>query len=147
MDRPRLIRGLRIAWSVWWGILCVLLVVLWARSYRRVDTLDNLYGYRIAVKQGKLVLGERAPQPPIFSPRLPPVTRAVARFLDTMAPMRVVVVASIPLGILVAIGSLLTAAPWILPLSRLQRFSLRTLLIATTLVAVVLGVVVWSMNS
>jgi hypothetical protein len=26
MNRPRLIRGLRIAWSVWWGILCVLLV-------------------------------------------------------------------------------------------------------------------------
>ena len=25
MNRPRLIRGLRIAWSVWWGILCVLL--------------------------------------------------------------------------------------------------------------------------
>ena len=33
MNRPRLIRGLRIAWSVWWGILCVLLVVLWVRSY------------------------------------------------------------------------------------------------------------------
>src|SRR5262245_37831314 len=33
MDRPRLTRGLRIAWSVWWGILCVLLVVLWMRSY------------------------------------------------------------------------------------------------------------------
>src|SRR5262245_28132824 len=37
MDRPRLIRGLRIAWSVWWGIVCVLLVVLWVRSYWRWD--------------------------------------------------------------------------------------------------------------
>ena len=33
MNRPRLIRGLRIAWSVWWGIVCVLLIVLWVRSY------------------------------------------------------------------------------------------------------------------
>src|SRR5262245_28922021 len=37
MDRPRLIRGLRIAWSVWWGILCVLLVAMWVRSYQRID--------------------------------------------------------------------------------------------------------------
>ena len=37
MNRPRLIRGLRIAWSVWWGILCVLLIVLWVRSYWWVD--------------------------------------------------------------------------------------------------------------
>src|SRR5262245_28472793 len=33
MDRPRLIRGLRIAWSVWWGIVFVVLVMFWVRSY------------------------------------------------------------------------------------------------------------------
>src|SRR5262245_34023427 len=33
MIRPRLIRGLRIAWSAWWGVLCVLLLVLWVRSF------------------------------------------------------------------------------------------------------------------
>src|SRR5262245_58194231 len=38
MDRPRLIRGLRIAWSVWWGILCVLLIVMWVRSYYLFDS-------------------------------------------------------------------------------------------------------------
>jgi hypothetical protein len=37
MHRPRLIRGLRIAWSVVWGLLCVLLIVLWVRSYWRMD--------------------------------------------------------------------------------------------------------------
>ena len=56
-------RKLRIAWSVAWGVACLLLIVLWVRSYRQVDTLDNLYGYRIDAKQGKLVLGERV-QPP-----------------------------------------------------------------------------------
>src|ERR1700754_3010728 len=41
MDRPRLIRRLRIAGSVWWGIICVLLVVLWVRSFRTDDFIYN----------------------------------------------------------------------------------------------------------
>ena len=48
MTRPRLIHGLRIAWSVWWGILCVLLIVLWVRSYwwfdvARIDPIFKTY--------------------------------------------------------------------------------------------------------
>jgi hypothetical protein len=42
---------------------------------------------------------------------------------------------------------LLTASfavlPWVSSLSRLRRFSLRTLLIATTLVAILLGLIVY----
>jgi hypothetical protein len=34
-------RKLRIAWSVGWGILCVLLIVLWVRGYSRWE--DGLY--------------------------------------------------------------------------------------------------------
>src|SRR5262245_49064069 len=41
MDRPRLLRGLRIAWSVMCGILCVLLVVLWVRSYWWIDGMGG----------------------------------------------------------------------------------------------------------
>src|SRR5262245_46484708 len=33
MNRQRLFRTLRIAWSVAFGILCLLLIVLWVRSY------------------------------------------------------------------------------------------------------------------
>src|SRR5262245_22466523 len=33
MNRPKLVRSLRIAWSVAWGLLAVLLCVLWVRSY------------------------------------------------------------------------------------------------------------------
>src|SRR4051794_1070164 len=33
-------RKLRIAWSMAWGLACVLLIVLWVRSYKYVDTLD-----------------------------------------------------------------------------------------------------------
>jgi hypothetical protein len=37
MNRPRLVRALRIAWSVAWGIACVLLVALWVRSHYWID--------------------------------------------------------------------------------------------------------------
>src|SRR4051794_6882666 len=30
-------RKLRIAWSVFWGLACVLLIVLWVRSYQATD--------------------------------------------------------------------------------------------------------------
>src|SRR5690242_16490104 len=33
-------RKLRIAWSVFWGIACVPLIVLWVRSYAYIDILD-----------------------------------------------------------------------------------------------------------
>src|SRR4051794_41164867 len=32
-------RKLRIAWSVLWGLACVLLIVLWVRSYRGGDSI------------------------------------------------------------------------------------------------------------
>jgi hypothetical protein len=49
MDRPRLICGLRIAWSVWWGIGCVLLVSLWIRSHRMLDSIGwmNEWGVNV----------------------------------------------------------------------------------------------------
>src|SRR5262245_50074032 len=39
MARRQITLWLRMAWSVWWGILCVLLVVLWVRSNWRIDSL------------------------------------------------------------------------------------------------------------
>src|SRR5262245_60420986 len=41
MTGPRLIRGLRIAWSGWWGIMCGLLIGLWVRSYSYMDQLGG----------------------------------------------------------------------------------------------------------
>jgi hypothetical protein len=57
-------------------------------------------------------------------------------FLARLSPFRIVV--SLPFCVLVPIFAMLAATPWF----RL-RFSLRTLLIATTLVAVVLGLIVY----
>src|SRR5262245_38892055 len=39
MNRQRLIRVLRIAWSVGFGIFCLLLIALWVRSYSGMETL------------------------------------------------------------------------------------------------------------
>src|SRR5262245_48948599 len=61
MDRPRLIRGLRIAWSVWWGILCVLLVVLWVRSYWSLYAvgvrIPNFGAASATSLQGRIICG------------------------------------------------------------------------------------------
>jgi hypothetical protein len=61
MVRPRLIRGLRIAWSVVCGILCVLLIALWVRSTDRFDNAAlNVPGFCYAVAwsaYGTLTLG------------------------------------------------------------------------------------------
>jgi hypothetical protein len=45
---------LRIAWSVGWGILCLLFVALWVRSYRWVDILGNWPPTDIVSYQGRL---------------------------------------------------------------------------------------------
>jgi hypothetical protein len=39
MTRPRILRRLRIAVSAVLGILCLLLIALWMRSYSRADEL------------------------------------------------------------------------------------------------------------
>src|SRR3954464_13617438 len=33
-------RKLRLAWSVFWGIACVLLIALWIRSYWHIDIIE-----------------------------------------------------------------------------------------------------------
>ena len=40
-DRPRLVSGLRIAWSVWWGIVCVLLVGLWREVIGHMEVITR----------------------------------------------------------------------------------------------------------
>jgi hypothetical protein len=83
-------RKLRIAWSVFWGLACVLPVVLWVKDYR--------------------------------------TTRLVA---------------SQPYAFPILLTFTLAVAPWTNDRA-FARFSLRSLLIATTLVAVGLGLAVWA---
>jgi hypothetical protein len=174
-------RKLRIAWSVFWGLACVLLIVLWVRSYWWFDTLpiQNRFGkHGISAIQGKLMWdrplgvqsksvwqgvepymkknfgitsfrldeviivdprtqvpgfelpGHRSVTVPIWIPTLAAAALAAIPWI----PWRLVFVA--PLS-----GALAAVAPWLK-----WTFSLRTLLIAMTQVALVLGLIAWSMR-
>src|SRR5262245_33683953 len=143
MDRPRLIRGLRIAWSVWWGILCVLLVVLWVRSYLKPTSLyeyvSPTHRHYLYALQGQLFLvtHQRA-----FS---------VAEIVLVLPQQEMENIAAHPSALGFGSlwnGDLTFASYWLLTVVTLCtatipwirfRFSLRTLLIATTLISVVLG--------
>jgi hypothetical protein len=106
----------RIAWSVAWGVVSVLLVVFWVRSYLDSSDYFVVNHWRYEADDGYI-------QYWFWEPRNgsePPDPR-------------------FPIAIPVFVAA--TAAPisWL----RL-RFSLRTLLIATTLVAAALGLIVWA---
>jgi hypothetical protein len=151
MDRPRLIRGLRIAWSVWWGILCVLLVVLWIISRSRSSGIEGHVG-----KQTFSVVSSLG-QINIYLFTTKAVPSLPWRFNDSAVVAGEVVMPDpggvqinpnkaglsvfVSYWVLVPMAAVFTAAPW-LP----WRFSLRSLLIATTLIAVGLGLVAWSMS-
>ena len=173
---PRFLRYLRIAFSATCGIACVLLVVLWVRSYYRCDTIVGDYrnGWKFCVgncrgrigfawippytwnrlwidpagnevfpsqwnsrqivSRGDYLLSSDGHITLIAHTDVTQVGRVWAPAVQTtlMAPYWML---TLPVA---TIGAL-TTLPWIR-----WRFSLRTLLIATTLVAVVLGIIVWT---
>jgi hypothetical protein len=142
-------RKLRIAWPVFCGIACVLLVVLWVRSYWWSDFTHRKSPINICSIEGKLLIGCTLTHVSIRNPTLarranPPKMNDPPIFGFYPASMRDWVFTfathglALPYWLCVIVLTLMTAAPWV-P----SRFSLRTLLIATTLIAVALGVVVW----
>ena len=66
--RPRLtafLRYLRVAFSVGCGILCVLLIVLWVRSYMGIDGHPSL---RLASSQGRLYVNQSVSLQSVYVP-------------------------------------------------------------------------------
>ncbi len=140
-------RKLRIAWSVVWGLAAVLLIVLWVRSYFRTDVLLITHSEGWASSWGSVVMVVINLESTIHTPVLfkldgrlasspPEYSLLGIGYSPSPSPLWPYVV--IPFWLLTALVVTLAATPW-LP----KRFSLRALLIATTLVAVVLGLVVW----
>jgi hypothetical protein len=144
-------RKLRIAWSVLWGIAAVLLALLWARSYARTDILSgHLIGphsFQAISCDGKLAM--------ILAPYsagwhyeawLPEQSLWRKEQFSQFRCFNSVPRTSnrhewaIAYAFLIAIVAATSSGPWIV---NTPRFSLRTLLIATTLVAVVLGLIVY----
>ena len=149
-------RKLRIAWSVVCSIACVLLIVLWVRSYWWMDSLTFKFpawqsGIQMNSFQSTTEIGIRDYG---FDENFFTVTHEriisrseiqddFGRVLDTrwfhVIGGRGDILVIVPDWFLMLISIAFAAVSW-LP----WRFSLCTLLIATTLVALVLGLIVYA---
>jgi hypothetical protein len=140
-------RKLRIAFSVTCLMACVLLIVLWVRSYKRVESLclgTSSGNLSFASYVGRLqVLVSGVPAHSSFGSQkmdVIPTDVTTWAFNTESVPFRLIV-AAVPFWFPVLLSATFAAMPWI---RYFRRFSVRTLLIATTLVAIVLGLVVWA---
>jgi hypothetical protein len=144
---------LRIAVTALSLTTCVLLIAMWVRSYGRVEKLLWTYqspkAVRIIWSAGR-IQAETATDDPIeitssalgtFDWREPTFNSAPlpveTRYSLDFALHSLDADKSVPIGFPILFAATLAALPWLR-----CRFSLRTLLIATTLVAVALGIVV-----
>jgi hypothetical protein len=146
-------RYLRIAFSAVCGVVCLLLIALWVRTYFSCDKvqgpLSATKGFSVTSRRSALGLcvfpANAVPWmvlnfPSDYPPTVKPVATALGFGLiqdDAKGLLGFRIPYWFPVLVTAAIG-IFVAAPW-LP----RRFSLRALLIATTLVAVVLGLIVW----
>src|SRR5262245_52831345 len=149
-------RKLRIVWSVVWGVVAVLICVLWVRSYWWEDSIfrTDEVGDVIDLQSGfgqvilhtewnSLASGLYIPGDYNFSSRFDPeyVRRDYhhgkwnSRFDARWRTEEYWLVAA-PHWFITTVLTVIAAAPWLS-----YRFSLRTLLIATTAIAVLLGLI------
>jgi hypothetical protein len=118
-------RNLRIAWSIMCGIACVLMIVLWIWSFRWESSATVFHQYIRSIDRY------------LYFELLPRGAGAyLLQFHGNSAPTVSAVAA--PYWLLVPLAVALAFAPWIR-----WRFSLGALIIATTLVAAVLGSAVY----
>jgi len=147
-------RKLRIAWSVLWGLVAVLLVVLWVRSYWWLNLIKGpLTPSKTLVvtsSKGFFVVGTLSSTAYIWKidrwsqEELSRQTKAAGMSENTKSWFWQLTYFGFAHGALessylypVSLMGIAAAAPW-------MRFSLRSLLIATTVVAVALGFAVYA---
>ena len=148
-------RKLRIAWSVGCGVLCVLLIVVWVRSFWRSDLIEgkgvgSRHHIEIGSLRGFLGVDYHYSYSRFFggndnwSITSKPAdnlnvgtTSWYGKILRNSNETAIIVPHWIVLAVFLAIG----VFPW---LKRMSHFSLRTLLIVTTLVAALLGAIVYA---
>jgi hypothetical protein len=147
-------RKLRIAWSVGWGLLAVLLCVLWVRSFWKLDNVSSGLtgiGGTASSYNGSLKLfvnkSLALPKWPRWRwtsysgeqslSRIHAHQGNPSQFDFQFAKSSGVFAIQLPHWLPFLLCACTAAAPF-------ARFSLRTLLIATTLFAVVLGLIVYA---
>jgi hypothetical protein len=154
-------RKLRIAWSVVWGIAAVLFCGFWVHTIHKQDKAaawisDSFYFYGDAFQNWMEVSIAMPPQPdPLLSMNYQryyysnfvanptPLTSPVHnwRIGASQPPFAPGVEIRMPIWVGVVSCVLFAAISWLPWWS--NRFSLRTLLIAMTLIAAMLGLIVW----
>jgi hypothetical protein len=150
-------RKLRIAFSAGCGILCLLLIVLWVRSHRAEDRASgrlSSVGIRLYSSRGWLVLFKNSTPGagPYDSDIMlgsdywlnPPDARLAYALPLSFFGRSVISNISLPHWVVATACVVCATAPWLL--GRQFRFSLRTLLIATTLLALLLGAIVYAVR-
>jgi hypothetical protein len=150
MTRPRILMGLRIAVSATCGIACLLLVIMWVRSYWWCDNALSLLRHDLASLHGNVVIDETIRFTTIDGKIIYLGGDTADRFCTLSISLASVVHVPqgngivMPYWVLVVPLAVLTSAPWFGQIR--WRYSLRTILIATTLVAVVLGLIVYAVR-
>ena len=147
-------RKLRIAWSVAWGIVAMLLIGLWWQSFYLCYAIHGTTATPIIASAVRGVVQAGTTDTSQYRTGWGPGWGLI-RFSPDMVsqqfankPSWALSVennsrsVSVPLWSLTAFAAVISVAPWLR-----WRFSLRTLLIATTAVAVGLGLIVWLARS
>jgi hypothetical protein len=143
-------RKLRIAFSALWSILCVLLIALWIRSYWGYDgfsiSFSPSHEFTVASGRGQIVLLDdrlsdvaryyEFVRPQLEEPRKATFFPALFRPMTFRSGDRFFSV-TIEYWLVVAVAALAAGAPLFS-----YRFCLRTLLIATTLIGLILGSII-----
>ena len=122
-------RKLRIAWSVVCGVLCLMLIVLWVRSYVVYDrvVVDYPSGVEWFISnKGVYIVSTYG----LLAPHLQSWSFGRTRWGTVVC---------LPYSLTMLVVCAVSIAPWIH-----YRFSLRTLLIGMTVVAMLLGLAIWA---
>jgi hypothetical protein len=153
-------RKLRIAWSVAWGVMALLLIVFWVRSYWRHDILtlrSALFVNYQSVCGDHFLASHLDPWKQYKASKSQPDPRTIWDWKLSSVPAPVGERKRLGFSWLAQDGIAITAPHWFLVLVTgagaafpwihlTNRFSLRTLLIATTLFAMLLGAIVYAVR-
>jgi hypothetical protein len=147
-------RKLRIAWSVAWGVCCLLIVVLWVRSYSSRDLVyfrgPSSTVYSLSMFRGNWAIIVDSPPVELrganklagyyklemYTYPARHTVLGIGSYESSTEP-----VYFFPHSVMLFVVAVIAIAP-LLP----RRFSLRTLLIALTLAALGLGLIVYALD-
>ena len=149
---PMKYRKVRIAWSVEWGLIVVLLCVLWVRSYSTLDKVSRISAVgtfqEIGITSATVYYSKMTNVEVVGAPYPTQPWRHKSRtnwwsnqstFSRRVSPNGLVF--RMPIWAPAVSLAFVASMPWLSP-----RFSLRTFLLAMSLVAVVLGLSVWAVR-